>query len=239
METMENRWHHACHPTPECSDARIQNNKLILFHLRTTARATALSGIPFALFLAEVAVPAPPPRGMQKNKFSSKQKKKGDCIMRTYWNWNPFRELDTLHRELDRVFGDALPSGKFPFSRIPFLSGPATHAYPLMNACDDENALHVEALAPGINPSTLKITVVNNQLTIGGEKAAQPADAEGKKAESYYRNERADGQFIRSITLPVEVDPSKVEAVYKNGVLSITLPKAEAAKPKQITVHVA
>ena len=159
--------------------------------------------------------------------------------MRTYWNWNPFRELDTLHRELDRVFGDAFPRWKSPSSRGTFLPGIAAHTYPLMNAYDEDNALHVEAVAPGINPASLKITVVNNQLTIGGEKAALPADCANKEVESYHRNERAGGQFIRSMTLPVEVDPNKVEATYKNGVLSIMLPKAETAKPKQIAVHVA
>ena len=159
--------------------------------------------------------------------------------MRTYWNWNPFRELDTLHRELDRFFGDALPRWKSPFSRMSLPGLAAAHTYPLMNAYDEDNALHVEALAPGIDPASLKITVVNNQLTIGGEKPALPTDCAEKKTDGYYRNERAGGQFIRSMTLPVEVDADKVEAAYKDGVLHITLPKAEAAKPKQIAVHVA
>jgi len=159
--------------------------------------------------------------------------------MRTYWNWNPFRELESLHRELDRVFGDTLPRWKFPFSRVSFLPGVAAHTYPLLNAREEDNALHVEALAPGVDPASLKITVVNNQLTIAGEKPALPQDCAEKKPDAYHRNERAAGQFIRSMTLPVEVDADKVEAAYKNGVLRITLPKAEAAKPKQIAVHIA
>jgi HSP20 family protein len=197
------------------------------------------SGIRFAFYRTAVAIPLVISRDAEILK-SKTQQKKGDCIMRTYWNWNPFRELDTLHRELDRVFGDALPRWKSPFSRMPLLPGlAATSAYPLMNAYDEDNALHVEALAPGIDPTSLKITVVNNQLTIGGEKVAQTTDGVDKKTDACYRCERAGGQFIRSMTLPTEVDADKVEASYKNGVLRITLPKAEAAKPKQIAVHVA
>jgi HSP20 family protein len=159
--------------------------------------------------------------------------------MRTYWNWNPFQELETLHRELDRVFGDTLPRWKAPFFRVSFLPGIAAHTYPLMNTREEENALHVEAIAPGVNPASLKITVVNNQLTIAGEKPALPGDCAEKKANAYYRSERAGGQFIRSMTLPLEVDADKVDASYKDGVLRITLPKAEAAKPKQIAVQIA
>jgi len=159
--------------------------------------------------------------------------------MKAYWNWNPFRELESLHRDLDRVFGDALPRWRTPFSRVSFLPGLAAHTYPLVNVREEDDALHAEALAPGIDPASLKITVANNQLTIAGDKPALPPDCAEKTPGSYHRNERADGQFIRSISLPVEVDSDRVEATYKNGVLRITLPKAEVAKPKQITVQIA
>ena len=72
-------------------------------------------------------------------------------------------------------------------------------------------------------------------LTISGQKKAPPDDI---KPEAFHREERASGKFVRTITLPVEIDDSKVSAEYKNGLLLITLPKSEKAKPKQISVQV-
>jgi len=81
----------------------------------------------------------------------------------------------------------------------------------------------------------LNLTVVHNNLTISGEKKGPPEDI---KPEAFHREERASGKFVRTITLPVEIDDSKVSAQYKNGLLLITLPKSEKAKPKQISVQV-
>jgi HSP20 family protein len=92
----------------------------------------------------------------------------------------------------------------------------------------------VEALAPGINSESLNLTVVRNTLTVAGEK---PAPA-GVAPEAFHRSERAAGKFIRTIDLPVEVNADKVSARYTDGLLTITLPKAEAAKPRQIKVSV-
>jgi HSP20 family protein len=81
----------------------------------------------------------------------------------------------------------------------------------------------------------LNLTVVRNTLTISGEKQGPPEDIE---PEAFHREERASGKFVRTITLPVEIDDSKINAEYKNGLLLITLPKSERAKPKQIKVQV-
>jgi HSP20 family protein len=90
-------------------------------------------------------------------------------------------------------------------------------------------------MAPGIDPQSLNITVVHNTLTISGEKKGAPDEI---KPEAFHREERARGKFVRTITLPVEIDDGKVGAEYKNGLLLITLPKSERAKPKQINVQV-
>jgi HSP20 family protein len=152
-------------------------------------------------------------------------------------SWDPFREMEMLRREVDRVFENLGGTGSWsaPYSRFSFLPGRAARAYPLINLSEDADSLYVEALAPGINPESLKITVVRDQLTITGEKATSAKEAEGI---SFHRNERAAGKFIRTVTLPAEVDENKIKAEYKNGLLLITMPKAEAAKPKQITVNV-
>jgi HSP20 family protein len=152
-------------------------------------------------------------------------------------SWDPFREMEMLRREVDRVFENLGGRNYWsaPFSRFSFLPGRSARAYPLINLSEDADNLYVEALAPGINPESLKVTVVRDQLTLSGEKTSP---AKGAESESFHRNERAAGKFIRTITLPVEVDEGKIKAEYKNGLLLIAMPKAEAAKPKQITVNV-
>ncbi len=145
-----------------------------------------------------------------------------------------WEELEALRREIDRTFqefeGDRWPRAW----RAAFLPGTATRRYPRVNLSEDANNLYVEALAPGVNPKSLDLSVVRGRLTIKGEKPG----LEQVTAEAYHRNERAAGQFSRTIDLPVDVDAEKVRADYKNGVLLITLPKSEAAKPRQIQVSV-
>lgn len=148
-------------------------------------------------------------------------------------HWDIFREVEDLRREMDRVFGSL--GLTVPFPRSVFLPGRAARQYPLVNLSEDKDALYVEALNPGTDPNSLNVTVVRNSLTISGEKPAAHGDI---KPEAYHRNERAAGKFVRTIDLPVEVNEKTVKAEYKEGILRITLPKAEKAKPKQVTVSV-
>jgi len=145
------------------------------------------------------------------------------------------RELEDFRRQMDRLF-NAADSGRwsFPFSRVSFLPGLSSRTYPLIRVSDDGDSLHVEALAPGLDPKKLKVSVVRNQLTIEGEKI--PLDGKDESA-IYHRNERAAGAFVRTLTLPVEIDADQVKAEYENGLLRITLPRSETARPKQISVH--
>ena len=122
-----------------------------------------------------------------------------------------------------------------PFLRKAFLPGRLARAYPLINLHGDKDNLYVEAVAPGIDPESLNLTVVRNDLTISGEKKRLPGDI---KPEMFHREERATGKFVRTITLPVEIDADKISAEYKNGLILITMPKSEKAKPRQIQVQV-
>jgi len=147
---------------------------------------------------------------------------------------NPWQTLEALRRELDRVF-DETGSRNEPFFRTAFLPGRAARRYPLTNLYEDKDAVYLEALAPGVDPSTLSLSVVGNTLSITGEKRRVAGDV---KPEAFHRSERATGKFVRHLQLPLEVDEGKIRADYKDGLLIVTLPKAEKAKPKQIAVQV-
>lgn len=86
-----------------------------------------------------------------------------------------------------------------------------------------------------LDPQSLEVTVQNGTLRIAGEKTPIKADIQ---PEAYHRAERGAGRFVRTMTLPTEIDADKVKAEYKNGLLLLTLPKHEKAKPKQIAVAV-
>ncbi len=149
--------------------------------------------------------------------------------------WDPWQEVEELRREIDRAFesvGLRLPAS----FRAAFLPGQAPREYPLVNLHEDKDALYLEALAPGLDPSTLSLTVLRNSVTIAGEKRRTAAAV---KPEAFHREERSAGRFSRRIELPVEVDESRAKAEYKNGLLLVTLPKAPAARPKEIQVQVA
>jgi HSP20 family protein len=145
--------------------------------------------------------------------------------------WNP---MEALCRDIDRAFQNAGFSND-PFSRTAFLPGRGARRYPLINLAEDRDSIYIEALAPGVDPESINLAVIHNVLTVTGEKRRHPEDI---KPEAFHRSERAAGKFVRTIELPVEVDADHVKAEYKHGILMITLPKAEAAKPKQISVSV-
>lgn len=105
-------------------------------------------------------------------------------------------------------------------------------AGPELNVWEDEHAVYAEADLPGIDPAQLEVTVTGgNQLTVQGERTAPKFEG-----ASWLRQERPFGKFVRAVTLPTLVDADKVEAKYEAGVLRLTLPKHEAAKPRKITV---
>jgi len=149
-------------------------------------------------------------------------------------DWNPWQTLEALRREIDRVFDDH-GSRSEPFMRAAFLPGRAARRYPLINLYEDKEAVYVEALAPGIDPGTINLSVQGNTLSIAGEKRRVAGEVQ---PEAFHRSERATGKFVRHIGLPVEVDENRVQADYKHGLLNVTLPKAEKAKPKQIAIQV-
>jgi len=112
------------------------------------------------------------------------------------------------------------------------LGTPAAGVFPLMNITEGKDNFYVRAELPGLKAGDLDISVTGDTLTIAGERKIPAEDEKAK----YHRREREAGRFSRIITLPAQVDTGKVEAHSKDGLLTVILPKAEAAKPKQITI---
>jgi HSP20 family protein len=104
--------------------------------------------------------------------------------------------------------------------------------WPVLDIAEHEDAVVVNAELPGLKSDEIDISVQNNVLTISGQKK----ESKEEKGEEYYHVERRFGSFRRDVTLPASVDADKVEASYRDGVLTITLPKTEQAKPKRIEV---
>jgi HSP20 family protein len=146
-------------------------------------------------------------------------------------HWDPFIEIERLRQEFDRAASRV--GGMRPLHRFAFLPGRAARQYPLVNIHDDGESFQVEALAPGVDPDQLEITVVQNRLTIAGEKRGAGDIA----PERVHRVERAAGRFVRTVELPAEVDPERVDAQYRTGLLKLTLPRAAASRPRRVTVQ--
>ena len=126
-----------------------------------------------------------------------------------YEFWDPFREYEQLRRAVNRVFEDIGAEHKAPFSRTAFLPGLSARTYPLLNVSEDRDHVYVEALAPGLDPESLGISLVRNQLRIEGEKQALSSDI---KPEAHHRHERGSGRFVRTLELPIEVQGNGVKA---------------------------
>lgn len=139
--------------------------------------------------------------------------------------WSAFDRLPSLRDELNRLFDFALPTRD---------SGLFSGWTPALDVYDEKDNFVVKAELPGLKKEDIDINVHNGILTISGERKHEVEEKEGQT----FRSERYFGRFQRSVTLPAAVDMSKVKASYKDGVLTIDLPKAEEAKPKQIAISV-
>jgi HSP20 family protein len=107
-----------------------------------------------------------------------------------------------------------------------------TGVFPLVNLSEDDGNLYLTAELAGVAPESLDLSVKSDTLTLKGSKRIEATDGEA----AFHRRERDSGSFRRSLTLPAKVQPDLAEAVFKNGVLTVTLPKAAEAKAHQISV---
>jgi len=140
--------------------------------------------------------------------------------------WNPMFPVADFRREMDR-----LVDGLFQSPRT--LNGSGVSSFPMINLWEDSECLFAEAEVPGLSMKDIEVTVVGDELCIKGERKS----AQTSEKHTYHRQERPMGVFTRFLTLPVAIEASKVDAVLKDGVLTITLPKAAAARPRLIEVR--
>lgn len=137
--------------------------------------------------------------------------------------WNDFRGLE---REMDALFTPGW--GRTSIRAM------AQGSFPAINVGVTPEAVRVYIFAPGLDMNTLDLSIQRNLLTISGERKG--AEPEPRKQAGYHLRERFSGGFRRVISLPEDVDPDQVSAVYRNGILNVTIGKRETAKPRQIQV---
>jgi HSP20 family protein len=148
-------------------------------------------------------------------------------VMAEIVRWSPFGELASMRRAMDHLFEEGRTR---PWRILTWESG--NGFFPLDLYETDEEVV-VKASMPGVKPEELDISITGDVLTVKGEAREE----EEEKRHDYYRRERRRGTFARSVTLPVQVESEKVEAVFEHGVLTLRMPKAEAVRSKTIKVQ--
>ena len=141
-------------------------------------------------------------------------------------NWGfrmPFQELERMRQQMDSLFSQLSDSD---------YAGSRAGVFPAINLTEDADSYYVRAELPGVKAADLDIQATSKGLSIAGERKLA---VEGDNVR-YHRRERDAGSFSRIIGLPGDIDADKVDARLENGILTVSVPKAEAAKPKQITV---
>jgi HSP20 family protein len=142
--------------------------------------------------------------------------------------WNPMGEMETLHNCINRLL-----DGRF----FPTLSLDDDMSLgnwrPVVDIYENEDTVVVKAELPGVDKKDIKVDLKDGVLTLSGERSHEKE----VKEENYYRKERAFGRFHRSFSVPADIDPDKIKAEFKDGVLKVEIPKPEEQKPKKIAVH--
>jgi HSP20 family protein len=142
----------------------------------------------------------------------------------TTWGFNrTFRDFDRLRRQMDELYG-AISGDTLPM--------PSAGVFPLSNVTEDNDNYYVSAELPGVKSEDLDIQVTAKGVSIAGERKI-PVEGNNVK---YHRREREAGKFSRLINLSDDIDVDKVDAKLENGILTMTIPKAEKTKPRQIAV---
>lgn len=146
----------------------------------------------------------------------------------TIVRWDPFRNMNTLQDRINRIFDETAGTRNFndEVSKCDWR--------PIVDIYDTEKGIVINAELPGVSRDDITVDVKENILTLKGERKINEEVTE----ENYYRKERCSGKFERAFTLPNTIDPAKITANFKDGVLKVEIPKPEERKPKQIKINV-
>jgi HSP20 family protein len=149
--------------------------------------------------------------------------------------WKPIAEMARWERDMERMLGNFF-TGRLPsFFEDRFTPGSSLGMRePSLDLYEEKDQIVVKAELPGMTKDDIQVSIADNLLMIRGEKKKEEED----KGKDYYHSERVYGYFSRSVALPTEVNPEKIQALFKNGVLEIRLPKSEEAKKKTVNVKV-
>jgi HSP20 family protein len=142
--------------------------------------------------------------------------------------WRPFRGMVSIQDEMNKLFDDFF--GR-PLVRTEWTEGVWS---PTVDVSEDKDNVIIKAEMPGVSKDDVRISVQDNVLTLKGEKKQEKEEND----KNYHRIERSYGSFCRSFQLPTTVKTDKIKASYKGGVLSVTLPKTEEVKPKEIPIGI-
>ena len=145
----------------------------------------------------------------------------------TLTRWNPVNDLMSLQREMDRIFNGVATRRKYDEDYESAVWSP------VVDVTEDADSYTLHFDLPGMKKEELKMNFTENTLKISGERRT----IEEKKDSTTHRVERTFGKFYRSFTFPTPVSADKINAQYKDGVLTVTVPKAEESKPKQISIN--
>jgi HSP20 family protein len=147
--------------------------------------------------------------------------------------WEPFRDLLSLQDRMNRLFDESYRSTQRGGTEDEWALGGSWA--PAVDIYEQGTDIVLKAELPGVDPKDVDIRLENNVLSLRGQRKLESE----VKRESYHRVERSYGTFSRSFTLPTVVDQAQIKAEFKDGLLRLTLPKREEAKPKQIQINVA
>jgi len=149
--------------------------------------------------------------------------------------WNPFKEIDKMSKDMDRLWDQVFPSSRRFLKELPVKALMERETTPpAIDIIERPDTLVVTAELPGVEKDNIDISVQENRLTISGKITKNKEE----KKEDFYYSERSYTSYSRAIDIPCEVKADKITAALKNGILTVTLPKAEEMKAKKITVEV-
>jgi HSP20 family protein len=142
--------------------------------------------------------------------------------------WNPLKEMSLLRNQFSSFFSDPF----FP-AETAGDEGSRNVWHPAVDIFEKDSKMIIKAELPGMDKKDISLDIQNGVLTLRGERTYENE----VKEENFYRREMSHGSFVRSFTLPVEIDSDQIKAEFKDGILTIEVPTPETRKPKQITVH--